>query len=484
MTTASRVTWEQVLQTFQRHWGYDHFRKPQDDIIKALLDRRDVLVVLPTGGGKSICFQLPALLQSGLTLVVSPLLALMENQVQELREKGLPAATLHSQMPPHQRRRLLQDLEHQRLRLLYLSPETLLSPPVWDRLCNPNLHLNGLILDEAHCLVQWGETFRPAYRRLGAVRQALLDCRPAGSTLPIAAFTATADPQAQRILREVLQLQNPQVVRLNPHRPNLHLAVKPVISQGQRHHAMGRFLAQHPHQAGLIYVRTRRDSETLAQQLQAKGYRTAPYHAGLAGQDRRRIEAEWMADDLQFVVCTSAFGMGVNKPNTRWVLHYQAPCTITEYVQEVGRAGRDGQPATALSLVSERTGWLDSSDRQRAKFFETQTQTLQRKAQQLVSQIPATGDVREISQDFSHGAISLSWLHSTGQLVWVDPFRYQLRPQTGSVPNPQTNASQQMHQFLHGRQCRWQALLVAFGFRTEAQHLSRCGHCDNCLRSR
>lgn len=176
--------------------------------------------------------------------------------------------------------------------------------------------------------------------------------------------------------------------------------------------------------------------------------------------------------------------MGVNKPNTRWVLHYQAPCTITEYVQEVGRAGRDGQSATALSLVSERTGWLDGSDRQRAKFFETQTQTLQRKAQQLVGQIPATGDVREISQDFAHGAISLSWLHSTGQLVWIDPFRYQLRPQTVSTSALQTNASQQMHQFLHGRQCRWQALLVAFGFRTEAQRLSGCGHCDNCRKPR
>lgn len=484
MTTLTRVTWEQVLHSFQHHWGYDSFRPPQDEIIQSILDRRDVLVVLPTGGGKSICFQLPALLQSGLTLVVSPLLALMENQVQELREKGLPAATLHSQMPSYQRRRLLQDLDQQRLRLLYLSPETLLSPPVWERLCNPNLQLNGLILDEAHCLVQWGETFRPAYRRLGAVRQALLDGRPPGSTLPIAAFTATADPQAQRILREVLQLHNPQVVRLNPHRPNLHLAVKSVMSQGQRQRALGQFLRQHPHQAGLIYVRTRQDSETLAQTLQTQGYRTAPYHGGLAGNDRRRIEADWMADDLQFVVCTSAFGMGVNKPNTRWVLHFQAPCTITEYVQEVGRAGRDGQPAMALSLVSERTGWLDSRDRQRAKFFDTQTQTLQRKAQRLVHQIPATGDVREISQAFSHGAISLSWLHSTGQLVWLDPFRYQLQPQTTGVSAPQANASQQMHQFLHSRQCRWQALLEAFGFRTEAQRLPRCGHCDNCLKPR
>lgn len=480
MTTVTSVTWDQVRQAFQHHWGYEEFRKPQDDIIKAILARRDVLVVLPTGGGKSICFQLPALLQAGITLVVSPLLALMENQVQELVEKQLPAAALHSQMPPYQRRQILQDLERQRLRLLYLSPETLLSPPVWDRLCQPQLQLNGLILDEAHCLVQWGETFRPAYRRLGAVRQALLACRPPGTTLPIAAFTATADPQAQRILREVLQLTTPQLVQINPHRPNLHLAVKGVISEGQRQRAMHQFLGRHPHQAGLIYVRTRQDSETLAHALQAKGYRTAPYHAGLAGQDRRRIETDWMADHLQFVICTSAFGMGVNKPNTRWVLHYQAPCTITEYVQEVGRAGRDGQAAEALTLVSEPTGWLDNSDRQRAKFFEAQTQTLQRQAQQLVQFIPVQGDVREVSQDFPHGAISLSWLHSTGQLEWIDPFHYQLRRSTTPPPSAQTQASQQIHRFLHSRHCRWQSLLAAFGFRTEARHLTHCNHCDNC----
>ncbi len=308
---ADEVAWGNVLQAFQRIWGYADFRPPQDAIVRALLDRRDVLVVLPTGGGKSVCFQLPALLQSGLTLVVSPLVALMENQVQELQEKALPAATLHSQLPPPQRRRTLEALERGTLRLLYLSPETLLSPPVWERLCQPNLRLNGLILDEAHCLVQWGEAFRPAYRRLGAVRRALLDCRPGDSTLPIAAFTATADPAAQSVLREVLQLQSPQVVRLNPHRPNLNLGVKAVISEGQRKGALERYLQQHPHQAGLVYVRTRKDSEALAQRL-AGQYRVAPYHAGLSSRDRRQIEADWMADRLQFVVCTSAFGMGTN----------------------------------------------------------------------------------------------------------------------------------------------------------------------------
>jgi ATP-dependent DNA helicase RecQ len=174
--------------------------------------------------------------------------------------------------------------------------------------------------------------------------------------------------------------------------------------------------------------------------------------------------------------------LGVNKPNTRWVVHYQAPCTITEYVQEVGRAGRDGQPAEALTLVSERTGWLDSSDRQRANFFETQTKTLQQKAQKLVDQIPKTGDVREVNQQFQHGAVSLSWLHSVDRLEWLDPFHYRLKPPSQPQSALQVSASQQMHDYLHSRTCRWQALLIAFGFRAEAEKMGRCGHCDNCRR--
>lgn len=480
MSPTSTVLWTAVEREFQRIWGYTHFRPPQDDIIRSLLEQRDTLVVMPTGGGKSICFQLPALMQSGVTLVVSPLVALMENQVEELRQHHLPAATLHSQLAPHRRRQILRDLENQKLRLLYLSPETLLSPPVWDRICQPQLEINGLILDEAHCLVQWGETFRPAYRRLGAVRSALLSNRPPGTTLPIAAFTATADPTAQRILREVLHLQAPTVVRLNPHRPNLHLSVRVALTIRDRKLTLKRYLQNHPSQSGLVYVRTRKDSEDLAEWLKQAGFQTAPYHAGLGPTERRQIEADWTADRLQFVVCTSAFGVGINKPNTRWVIHYQAPCLITEYVQEVGRAGRDGKPAEALTLVSEPTGWLDPSDKQRTQFFESQTQILQQKAQQLIGKIPQTGDVRDVSQQFQEGAIALSWLHSNGQLEWLDPFHYRLVARTPATASLQQAAAQQMHQFLHSRRCRWVALLEQFGFRSEAQKLGKCGHCDNC----
>src|SRR4028119_2436648 len=179
MNTSQTTSWNDVLAAFKKIWGYDNFRPPQGEIIQSLLEKQDALIVLPTGGGKSICFQLPALLQTGLTLVVSPLVALMENQVQELRERNLPASLLHSQLPTPQRRQTMQSLQQNKLRLLYLSPETLLSKPVWEIISQPHIQINGLILDEAHCLVQWGDTFRPAYRRLGTVRPALLKAKPA-----------------------------------------------------------------------------------------------------------------------------------------------------------------------------------------------------------------------------------------------------------------------------------------------------------------
>jgi superfamily II DNA helicase RecQ len=210
--------WKDVRAAFQKIWGYEDFRPPQGEIIGCLLAEKDALIIMPTGGGKSICFQLPALLKTGLTLVVSPLVALMENQVQELRQRNLSAALLHSELPSSQRRAVLQALERQQLRLLYLSPETLLSAPVWERLCQPQLKINGLILDEAHCLVQWGDTFRPAYRRLGAVRPALLKFKAQGTHISVAAFTATADPLAQKTIKEALRLEQPAFFRVNPYR--------------------------------------------------------------------------------------------------------------------------------------------------------------------------------------------------------------------------------------------------------------------------
>ncbi|BAT53759.1 ATP-dependent DNA helicase RecQ [Nostoc sp. NIES-3756] len=400
MNPHKTTAWEEVRTTFKKIWGYEDFRPPQGEIVSSLLSQKDALIIMPTGGGKSICFQLPALLQTGLTLVVSPLVALMENQVQELHQRQQKAALLHSELSTSQRRATLQALEKQQLRLLYLSPETLLSPPVWERLCQPQLQINGIILDEAHCLVQWGETFRPAYRRLGAVRPALLKHKPPGTKISIAAFTATADPVAQKTIQTVLQLQQPEVFRLNPYRPNLQPTVRIAWTPRGRKQQLIKFIQNRPQQTGLIYVRTRRDSEDLAAWLSQMGYATASYHAGLGATERREVENQWLGGKIPFVVCTCAFGMGINKPDVRWVLHYHAPHLLSEYVQEIGRAGRDGKPAEALTLVSEPTGWLDSEDKQRQEFFQEKMRSQQQKAQQLIKKLPQQGEINAVTKQF------------------------------------------------------------------------------------
>jgi ATP-dependent DNA helicase RecQ len=474
--------WDLVLDRFQKIWGYREFRSPQGEIVQTLLAKQDALIVMPTGGGKSVCFQLPALMSTGLTIVISPLVALMENQVQELRERQLPAALLHSELPTPQRKQTLRAIEQQKLRLLYLSPETLFSLAVWQQLSRPELLVNGLILDEAHCLVQWGSTFRPAYRRLGTVRAALLSTKPAGAKMAIAAFTATADPQAQQTIQQVLQLQTPQVFLQSPYRANLDLAVQIAWTPRHRRQQLLRFIQAHPRQTGLVYVRTRRDGEELAVWLGQRGFQTAAYHAGLTPKERRQLEAAWLTGHLQFVVCTSAFGMGINKPDVRWVIHFHAPLLLSEYVQEVGRAGRDGQRSQALTLISEPTGWLDSDDRQRQQFFQAQSQKQQQIAQKLIRQLPAQGNVMAVTRDIKDSAIALSWLHSTGQLEWQDPFHYQIDRSAKPQAVSQIQAAQQMTRYLHSRTCRWVGLLKAFGFTQDAEAMKKgCGHCDRCL---
>lgn len=477
---------QQARSMLEQIWGYPDFRSPQAEIVHSLLSGQDALIVMPTGGGKSICFQLPALMRPGLTLVVSPLVALMENQVQELRQRSLPAALLHSELPSRERRQILGAID--RLRLLYLSPETLLSPPVWEQLCRPNLTINSLILDEAHCLTQWGDSFRPAYRRLGTIRPALLHHKPPGTCMAIAAFTATAAPDAQSTIAQVLHLNQPQKFLQSPYRSNLHLSVKIAWSPRDRQQQILRFICQRSGKAGLVYVRSRRDAEDLANWLTGKGYKTAAYHAGLSAGERRSIEADWIGDRMLFVVCTSAFGMGVNKPNVRWVVHLHAPLLLSEYIQEVGRAGRDGKPAEALTLISEPTGWLDPTDRQRQQFFQAQLHKQQQLAQTLMRQIPAQGNLQEISRQFKQVEIALALLHSTGQLEWQDPFHYRVRspqakPASLQLSHASAHSAQPMRQYLTTKTCRWHFLLRAFGFPIEAERLNgngRCGGCDRC----
>lgn len=472
-----------LRKTFQKIWGYEDFRAPQGEIAQAILSGQDIVVVMPTGGGKSVCFQLPALMQTGVTLVVSPLVALMENQVQELKEKNLPAAALHSEMGKRQRWETLRSLSQNHLRLLYLSPETLLSKAVWEILTQPQIKINALVLDEAHCLTQWGDSFRPTYRRLGTVRAALLQGKPKGSRIAIAAFTATADPITQRTLINVLRLRSPQIIRLNPYRSNLHLSVQTVWTPKGRKKALLKFVQKQGKQSGLIYTRTRRGTEELAMWFAKQGYRVKAYHGGLSAPRRRRIEAQWIEGDCQFVVCTSAFGMGINKSDCRFVAHYEVPSLISEYVQEVGRGGRDGKAAVALSLVSEPTGLLAPEDKKRWQFFEQKAQQLRQNALQLVKQIPAEGNIDDVRNQFKEGDQALALLHRNGQLQWLDPFTYRIRVGHKVQVEQQESAVAVMRRYLFTKRCRWQVLLAEFGFVKEAKSM-RCGRCDRCRQAK
>ncbi len=476
--------WQQLRTTLKKIWGYEDFRAPQGEIIRTLLAHRDALIIMPTGGGKSICFQLPALLQTGLTVVVSPLVALMENQVQELNQRQIPAALVHSELPKSRRKVTLNAISQGKLKLLYLSPETLLSPVVWQILCQPQLEINSLILDEAHCLVQWGDTFRPAYRRLGALRPALLKFKPPGSKIAVAAFTATADIQTQQMIQQALQLRQPETFILSPYRPNLHLQVQVVWTPRGKRQRMLRFIQAREKEIGLVYVRSRRESEKLAQWFRDLGYQCAAYHGGLSATQRRNIEHGWLSGKLLFVVCTCAFGMGINQPHCRWILHFQAPQLLSEYVQEVGRGGRDGKPATALALVSESTGWFNPEDKQRQQFFTDKLEQQYQKAQQLARKLPRKGEIDK----FPNSELTLALLHSAGQLIWQDPFHFRqtsgnLAVAIKQLRQRQQHSQSQSQKYLRTRQCRWQFLLTAFGFSQQAEGFS-CGHCDNCCRNR
>jgi ATP-dependent DNA helicase RecQ len=460
------------LKTF---WGYDRFRPMQGEIVTTLLQRQDALVMLPTGAGKSLCFQLPALLQEGLSVVVSPLVALMENQVQALQSRQAPAALLHSEQSREQRQQTLRKLEQGQLKLLYLSPESLLSPAVWQQLLGVSSRLRSLIIDEAHCITQWGSSFRPAYRRLGTVRAALQ--QNTTDRIAIAAFTATADPITQRDIQQVLGLKKPQIFRSSPYRKNLFLRIVRVWTPAARRDRLQSFIQAQGKTAGLVYTRSRRDSETLATWLQQQGHETAAYHAGLGAQQRRRIEQQWLSGQMPFVICTSAFGMGVDKSNCRWICHFHPPLTLAEYLQEIGRAGRDGQPAQTALLASEPTGLLDPTDKKRREGFLKQMRSQTQLAQKLAQKLPREGYLPDVLKQEPHAELALAILHQQNQLIWVDPFHFRLTQNTppSSSAEPQTS----IEAYLATKQCRWAFLLGAFGFTREAQGL-RCENCDRC----
>ena len=411
VTTAASLT-----SALKRCFGFDGFRPGQEAIVRDALARRDVLALMPTGGGKSLCFQLPALLQPGVTLVVSPLIALMQDQVRQLQNNGISAAFINSSLDAAEIQRRTAGMVRGEYKLIYLAPERLLLQEFLDgplQNLDSGIGINAFVIDEAHCVSEWGHDFRTEYRQLARLRRR-------HPQVPVLAFTATATARVRGDIIAQLALREPAVHVASFNRPNLFYRVRPKDKNSYREL---KSLALRGG-AGIVYCLSRRRVDELAAKLQADGIRAAPYHAGLDAALRRDTQDAFIRDDLQVIVATIAFGMGIDKPDVRWVVHYDLPRTLEGYYQESGRAGRDGDPA-------ECTLYFGAGDIRTAEFL--------------------------IQQKVDAGGAPLENEQRIG--------RQQLR---------------QVLQFADSTECRRAVQLRYFG----ESFAGPCGACDNCCEPR
>ena len=329
-----------LLQTLKNTFGYSEFRPLQREIIEANLAGRDVFALLPTGGGKSLCFQLPALQREGLTVVVSPLIALMKDQVDQLQAAGVAATFLNSSLDVAETKRRLRGLHNGEYRLLYAAPERLMLDNWQENLRAWNV--SALAIDEAHCVSEWGHDFRPEYRQIAQLRDLLPD-------IPVMALTATATERVRADIVNHLRLRDPGIFVASFNRPNLFYRVTP---KDQPLKQILDFISKRKDDSGIVYCATRNTVERVAESLAARGFSALPYHAGLDASVRAQNQEAFLRDDARIICATIAFGMGINKPNVRWVIHHDLPKNIEGYYQETGRAGRDALPSDCLLLFS------------------------------------------------------------------------------------------------------------------------------------
>lgn len=369
--------------TLKQFFGYDSFRPGQREVMEALLQNRDVLVIMPTGGGKSLCFQVPALIKPGVMIVVSPLIALMQDQVESLCNSGIKATFLNSSISGMETRSRQNAILEGRVKLLYLAPERLMTEAFLQFLekIEQGIGISAVAIDEAHCVSEWGHDFRPEYRQLGQLRQVL-------SRVPFMGLTATATERVRGDIINQLRLQNPLVHVASFNRSNLYYEVIP--KDRQTYDAVLRQIRQNPQDSGIVYCMSRKQVDELTLKLQLDGVSALPYHAGLGDEARATNQRRFIRDDVQVMVATIAFGMGINKPDVRFVIHYDLPRNIESYYQEAGRAGRDGEVARCMLFYGigdkKKVEWIidQKVDPQTGEPLEEQQRLARQQLQQVV----------------------------------------------------------------------------------------------------
>jgi ATP-dependent DNA helicase RecQ len=355
--------------TLKRHFGYEQFRPLQHEIISDALAGRDVFVLMPTGGGKSLCFQLPALIRDGLTIVVSPLISLMKDQVDALQTSGIAATYLNSTLDRKDALARWRGLHHGEYRMLYVAPERLMLDTFLERAANWNIA--QFAIDEAHCISEWGHDFRPEYRELKKLRTHFPD-------VPMMALTATATERVRADIVKQLKLREPRCYVASFNRPNLIYRVVPKTVPCEQ---LLRLIHSRPNDSGIVYCASRKSAESVARNLNEDGVSARPYHAGLTSAERTKNQEAFLRDDVRVVSATIAFGMGINKPNVRFVVHYDLPKNLESYYQETGRAGRDGLPSECVLLfnasdVAKQFHFIDEKSESEARIARTQLQQM------------------------------------------------------------------------------------------------------------
>ena len=329
------------FEVLEKYYGYREFRKGQEEVIDSILQGKDVLAIMPTGGGKSICYQVPALILNGLTIVISPLISLMKDQVDTIKEIGIEAAYINSSLSSREFNEIIEGIKEDRYKIIYIAPERLESYEFFAVIAEKDI--SQIAIDEAHCVSQWGHDFRSSYRRIGSFIDRLYK-RPI-----ITAFTATASEEVRQDIVNLLKLNNPKVFITGFDRENLSIDI---IKGGNKKEYILKYIEKNKNQCGIIYASTRKEVDNLYEMLESKGYSVGRYHAGLGDEERRNNQDDFIYDRVNLIIATNAFGMGIDKPNIRYVIHYSIPKNIEGYYQEIGRAGRDGEKSQCILLFS------------------------------------------------------------------------------------------------------------------------------------